>query len=259
MNFAESRAVRRLGDASMESGRDAAMPIAPDETETLHSGLSLRRVNGVPVVPDVASEQGGLLGAKRAADFVFGLLAIALLSPLLLILALAVRLTSPGPVLFVQDREGLNGQVFQMYKFRSLNWTQSDPSGLALVQVKDNRLTPVGGFLRRTSFDELPQLFNIVKGDMSIVGPRPHVPDMMVGNQRYDKAVPYYALRHGMKPGLTGWAQANGLRGPLQKVRMAKARVDHDLAYIANFSFWLDMKIIVWTFWSEIVRLGRGH
>lgn len=228
------------------------------KSKSPQSGLPLDFENGLPVLPNRDRATKSLLIAKRCIDLALSVIALTALSPLLVVIAMAIKLTSAGPVIFVQNREGLNGKTFRMYKFRTLHWAASDLSGLNTVTQSDPRLTRVGAFLRRTSFDELPQLFNIIRGDMSLIGPRPQVPGMLVGKYRYDKVVPYYHLRNRMKPGLTGWAQANGLRGPIETTHSAKARVDHDLAYIANFSLALDLKILIWTLWQEVVQRGRG-
>lgn len=225
---------------------------------TWHSGLQVHRRDGIPVDLTRIHAHPVQKGLKRAFDLSVGLTLAVTLAPLLLILALAVRLTSKGPVLFVQEREGEGGRIFKIYKFRSLYSETGDPTGVAQVGENDARVTLAGRFLRRTSFDELPQLINIIKGEMSLVGPRPHVPHMLAGGKRYDQLVPYYHLRHLAKPGLTGWAQAQGLRGPTGDPATAHARIDHDIAYIANFSFWLDLKILWLTAWSELARFGRG-
>jgi lipopolysaccharide/colanic/teichoic acid biosynthesis glycosyltransferase len=222
------------------------------------SGLPLDFQNGYPVVSTLGRANILPLAFKRSADIVISVAALITLSPIFVVIACLIKATSAGPLLFTQNREGLNGKIFRMYKFRSLEWAASDHSGLQAVRNGDPRLTRVGAFLRRTSFDELPQLFNIIRGDMSLIGPRPQVPGMLVNERRYDELVPYYHLRHKMKPGLTGWAQANGLRGPVETTHSAKARVDHDLAYITNFSLALDIKILFWTLWQELIQLGRG-
>jgi lipopolysaccharide/colanic/teichoic acid biosynthesis glycosyltransferase len=225
-----------------------------DITGSNQSGLTLDFRNEQPLLPETPVLQK----SKRALDIALSILALAALSPLIVMIAVALKATSPGPLLFVQTREGLNGKSFQMYKFRTLHSAASDYSGLQAVQENDIRVCRVGAFLRRTSLDEIPQLFNVLAGEMSLVGPRPHVPGMRVGADRYDEVVPYYHLRNRVKPGLTGWAQANGLRGTIQTVHSAKARVDHDLAYLANVSVILDIKILIKTIWHEATELGRG-
>jgi lipopolysaccharide/colanic/teichoic acid biosynthesis glycosyltransferase len=144
-----------------------------------------------------------------------------------------------------------------MLKFRTMFVDAGDASGIVQTTANDSRVTPLGRFLRAKSIDELPQLFNVLVGDMSIVGPRPHVEGMLAGGRPYEELVPYYRLRHHMRPGLSGWAQANGLRGPTTDAAVAKARIDHDLAYIQNFSLMLDAEIIVLTIKREFFT-GTG-
>jgi lipopolysaccharide/colanic/teichoic acid biosynthesis glycosyltransferase len=196
--------------------------------------------------------------AKRAVDLGVAGLALVGLSPLLGLVALAVVLESPGPVLFRQMREGLGGRLFPAYKFRSMCTAEGDATGLAFTVVCDKRITRVGRFLRRTSIDELPQLANVLLGHMSLVGPRPHVPGMLAGGSVYRDFVPYYDDRLTMLPGITGWAQANGYRGDVSDPARAQMRVDHDIAYIQNFSLWLDVRIILMTLRREFLN-GSGQ
>ena len=161
----------------------------------------------------------------------------------MLAVALAVKLTSPGPVIFRQRRYGLYGEEIIVYKFRSM--TVSDDGG-AIVQAarNDPRLTPIGAFLRRTSLDELPQFVNVLQGRMSIVGPRPHA---VAHNEQYRKLIKGYMLRHKVKPGITGWAQVNGMRGETATLDKMQARIQYDLDYLRNWSVWLDLWIILKT------------
>lgn len=179
---------------------------------------------------------------KDLFDRVFAALALLALSPLLLAIALAVKLTSPGPVIFRQRRLGLNGKTFYLYKFRSMRHDQVENVDQATMH--DARVTPVGRFLRRTSLDELPQFFNVLLGDMSVVGPRPHA---LQHNEIYRQKLELYMLRHRVKPGITGWAQINGYRGETDTDDKMAMRVQYDLHYIKNWSFWLDVKIIFLT------------
>jgi lipopolysaccharide/colanic/teichoic acid biosynthesis glycosyltransferase len=201
---------------------------------------------------------GWQASAKRAFDVLLSGLAIIALMPLFVLVALAIVLESSGPVLFIQAREGKNGKLFRALKFRSMRTDDCDLSGVRQTVVGDSRITKVGSFLRRTSIDELPQLFNVLRGDMSLVGPRPHVKGMLAGGKDYRHLVPYYELRLLVAPGLTGWAQANGLRGPTTNPELARQRIDYDLSYIEQFSFWLDLKIIWMTIKREFVG-GSGH
>lgn len=196
--------------------------------------------------------------AKRFIDVLLCALAIIALVPLFVFVAISIVIESRGPILFVQEREGKHGKLFRAFKFRSMRQDDCDISGVRQTVVGDSRITKVGSFLRRTSIDELPQLFNVLRGDMSLVGPRPHVKGMLAGGKDYRSLVPHYDLRLLVAPGLTGWAQANGLRGPTTNAELARKRVDYDLAYIAQFSIWLDIKIIVMTLKRELVG-GSGH
>jgi lipopolysaccharide/colanic/teichoic acid biosynthesis glycosyltransferase len=196
--------------------------------------------------------------SKRAFDIVLSLCALLALAPLLLSIAALVAVTSPGRILFRQERAGKDGVPFTLYKFRTMRSADCDDSGVAQTQLCDPRVTGLGSFLRRTSLDELPQLINILKGDMSFVGPRPHVAGQLAAGRPYRDAVPYYEQRLEMRPGLTGWAQVNGYRGPTTDIVAARERVLHDLAYIQNASLSLDIRIIVLTAIREFV-VGSGN
>ncbi|MGH6817174.1 MAG: exopolysaccharide biosynthesis polyprenyl glycosylphosphotransferase [Methylovirgula sp.] len=184
--------------------------------------------------------------AKRLFDIVFAAIGLVLLAPLLLAVALAIKLDSPGPIIFAQRRYGFNQQPFRMFKFRSMH-TLEDDAHLTLVASNDARVTRVGGFIRSHNIDELPQLFNVLRGDMSLVGPRPHV---LCIDQKFAERIALYARRHNVKPGITGWAQINGLRGGMRDDAM-RARVEHDLYYIDHWSMWFDVEILWMTVASE--------
>jgi lipopolysaccharide/colanic/teichoic acid biosynthesis glycosyltransferase len=213
---------------------------------------------GTRVLQPSANLLGWQGSAKRLFDILVSGLAIIALMPLFVLVALAIKLESQGPVLFVQQREGKGGNLFRALKFRSMRRDDCDVTGVQQTILGDSRITKVGAFLRRTSIDELPQLFNVLRGDMSLVGPRPHVRGMQAGGREYRALVPYYDLRLTVAPGLTGWAQANGLRGPTTNADLARQRVDYDLDYIENFSFWLDLKIVWLTVKRELAG-GSGH
>jgi exopolysaccharide biosynthesis polyprenyl glycosylphosphotransferase len=181
---------------------------------------------------------------KRAFDVTCAGLALVALSPLLIGTAIAIKATSPGPVLFTQDRYGYRNRRFRIFKFRTMHMQLGDKTGVAQTVGDDPRVTAVGRFLRRTSIDELPQLINVLIGDMSLVGPRPHVPGMKAASVRYEDLVPYYFQRHSIRPGITGLAQINGCRGSTALAAAAVSRVDYDLEYIERWSLWLDIKII---------------
>ena len=189
-------------------------------------------------------------------DVTIAAAALLILSPVLLVLALLIKLTSPGPALFIQQRPGRNGCLFPMLKFRTMHIHLEDRTGFIQATGNDPRVTPLGRFLRRTSLDELPQLINVLLGQMSLVGPRPHPVRMLAGGMDYEDLVPYYRHRLAVRPGLSGWAQVNGLRGPTTDAARAIARIDHDLAYIQNLSILLDVRIILRTL-VEVLR-GSG-
>jgi len=187
---------------------------------------------------------------KRLEDLVLGTIFLVLLAPVMLVVALAIKLTSPGPVLFRQRRHGEDGVEIEVLKFRSMKVMEN---GATVVQAqrKDPRITRVGAFLRRTSLDELPQFLNVLAGSMSIVGPRPHA---IAHNDLYRTKILEYMRRHKVKPGITGWAQVNGLRGETDTLEKMVARVEHDLWYIRHWSFWLDLKIVFLTVFGRKVR-----
>jgi Undecaprenyl-phosphate glucose phosphotransferase len=214
--------------------------IVPDlfQYVTLYGGLE--EFGGLPII----SLQGGPLEgwnlvAKRVFDVLFSALALLLLSPLMLALALAVKLTSRGPVLYRQERMGMDGALFGILKFRTMG-VGSEEAGPQMATAGDDRRTAVGGLLRRTSLDELPQLFNVLRGDMSLVGPRPERPVFI---EEFKRQIPKYHLRHKVKSGITGWAQINGLRGQTS----IQKRIEYDLYYIENWSLLLDLKILLRT------------
>lgn len=184
---------------------------------------------------------------KRIFDFVFALIAIVALTPVWVVLAVWIFLSSPGGVFFRQKRTGYRGETFEMLKFRSMY--RNDKADEQQSTEGDPRVTPVGRFLRRSSLDELPQLWNVLVGDMSIIGPRPH---MLQHTEYYSARIPGYMRRHDMRPGLTGYAQIKGFRGPTPKLEDMECRVKADLEYIDKFSLWLDLKIFSLTLWRML-------
>jgi Undecaprenyl-phosphate glucose phosphotransferase len=185
---------------------------------------------------------------KQTFDRVAGALALVALSPVLAATALAIKLDSPGPVFFKQKRFGFNNELIEVYKFRSMRVDQLDPTAAKLVTRDDPRVTRVGRFIRKTSIDELPQLLNVVfKGDLSLVGPRPHAVHAKAADRQYDEVVDGYFARHRVKPGITGWAQVNGWRGETDTQDKIQQRVEHDLYYIENWSILLDLYILAIT------------
>ncbi|XSG82522.1 MAG: undecaprenyl-phosphate glucose phosphotransferase [Methyloligella sp. ZOD6] len=184
---------------------------------------------------------------KRVFDAVISGLALLALSPLMLLIAAAIKLTSRGPVFFKQTRQGFNNELINVYKFRSMYTEMADANADKLVTKDDPRVTPVGRFLRKTSLDELPQLFNVLKGDLSLVGPRPHALKAKARDKLYADVVDGYFARHRVKPGVTGWAQINGWRGETDTEEKIHRRVEHDLYYIENWSVMLDLYILLMT------------
>ncbi len=205
-----------------------------------HSGSVL----GMPVISVCETPFRGADGIlKRASDIVLATLILLLIAPLLLIISLAVKLTSPGPVIFKQRRYGLDGEEILVYKFRSMTVTEDGPT-IKQAEKGDSRITPLGAIMRRTSIDELPQFVNVLQGRMSIVGPRPHA---VAHNELYRKLIKGYMVRHKVRPGITGWAQVNGYRGETLTLDKMQGRIDYDLDYLRNWSLRLDLHIILKT------------
>ncbi len=201
-------------------------------------------IDGLPVLAACETPFQGMAGvAKRSFDIVFSLLILVLISPILLIVAVAVRIDSSGPILFLQRRYGLDGQEILVYKFRSMRVTEDGPV-VRQASRNDDRITAVGRILRRTSLDELPQFLNVLQGRMSIVGPRPHA---VAHNEQYRGLVQGYMIRHKVKPGITGWAQVNGSRGETSSVDLMARRVELDLEYLRRWSLRLDVVIVLRT------------
>jgi putative colanic acid biosynthesis UDP-glucose lipid carrier transferase len=201
---------------------------------------------GVPTVDLNRPHSQGIPGlAKDAFDKLFALAVLTVLAVPFAMIAILIKCSSRGPVYFKQARHGLNGKKFMIYKFRTMEMHR-EPDMNTITQAKQNdpRITPIGRFIRRTSIDELPQFINVLMGDMSIVGPRPHA---VQHNEKYEDLLDVYMLRHRVKPGITGWAQIHGHRGETDTVDKMQKRVQFDLHYIRNWSLWLDMRIIVWT------------
>ena len=203
-------------------------------------------VHGLPVVAVCETPFTGPNGViKRIGDILISLAILALLSPLMLAIALGVKLSSSGPIIFRQRRYGLDGKDIVVYKFRTMTVTE-DGDVIRQACQQDPRATRFGAFLRRTSMDELPQFFNVLRGHMSVVGPRPHA---VAHNEMYRKLINGYALRHKVKPGITGWAQINGMRGPTETLEKMTERISYDLDYLRNWSLGLDCYIIAKTAW----------
>jgi putative colanic acid biosynthesis UDP-glucose lipid carrier transferase len=238
---AESRIreyLRQLGDTT------ASVYIVPDffVFQMLHARWS--QIDGLPVVSVFETPISGIDGVlKRGFDLVVGGLALLLAAPVMLACGFAIKLTSPGPIFFRQKRYGLSGEEIGVWKFRSMKVMEN---GGAVTQASrnDDRITPIGRILRKTSLDELPQLFNVIDGSMSLVGPRPHA---SAHNEQYRSLIDGYMLRHKVKPGITGLAQVNGARGETETLDKMERRVEFDHRYIREWSLWMDVKILVKT------------
>ncbi|WOI56297.1 exopolysaccharide biosynthesis polyprenyl glycosylphosphotransferase [Palleronia sp. LCG004] len=212
-------------------------------------GFTFARAGRYPLISKMRHDFGPECRlTKRVFDVVFAALAIVPFAPIMLIAALAIRLESRGPIFFRQRRHGYNDRIIEVLKFRSMYHDQADPEARSVVTRGDPRVTRVGRFLRKSSIDELPQLFNVLKGDLSLVGPRPHAVDAMSSRrQRFERIVDGYSARHRLPPGITGWAQIHGWRGEIDDPVKLQARFEHDLHYIENWSLWLDLKILMLT------------
>ena len=222
--------------------------LVPDVHAYVTLGCEVEDFDGVPVVRINDSPLiGWYAAAKRLTDVVVAAIALVVLLPLLLMIAALVKLTSPGPVLYEQERMGLDGRTFRMLKFRSMRTDAEASTGAVWAREADNRRTLFGTILRKTSLDELPQLWNVLCGEMSLVGPRPERPVFV---DQFRKEIPHYMLRHKVKSGITGWAQVNGWRGNTSLRR----RIECDLYYIQNWSYALDLKILTLTLWKGFVN-----
>ncbi len=221
----------------------------PDYNSLIPSRPYTEDLMGLPVINIryVPLTNTGNIIIKRIVDVCGAVCGMALTSPLMLLAALLIKLTSPGPVIFRQERVGLHNKPFYMYKFRTMERQVPGEEKKAWTVRNDPRVTPVGKFLRRTSLDELPQLFNILRGDMSLVGPRPERPLFV---DKFKEEIPRYMVKHQVRPGLTGWAQVNGLRGDTS----IRKRIEYDIYYIENWTVWFDLKIILMTFFTGFIN-----
>jgi putative colanic acid biosynthesis UDP-glucose lipid carrier transferase len=228
----------------IDSLRDttASVYFMPDISAFDPLRLSVQSINGVHAyeIYETPFADGFARLAKRASDIIISGIILLLISPIMAAIAILIKLTSPGPILFKQRRYGLNGQEIVVYKFRSMTVTE-DGDNVTQATRNDTRCTPLGKFLRRSSLDELPQFINVLQGHMSIVGPRPHA---VAHNEQYRKLISGYMLRHKVKPGITGWAQVNGYRGETNSLDQMARRVEYDLQYMSNWSLTFDLEII---------------
>jgi len=236
------KSMREVFDALQDT--TASIFMVPDLFVFELMGAREQDVAGLPVFALCESPLIGPFGVfKRVEDVVLASFILLLISPLMLLIGLGVKLSSPGSVIFRQHRYGLNGEEVEVWKFRSMRVCE-DGGDIPQAKRNDVRITRFGAFLRRLSLDELPQFINVLQGRMSIVGPRPHA---VVHNEQYRKLIKGYMWRHKVKPGITGWAQVNGWRGETDTLEKMKKRVEYDLEYIRNWSLWLDVKIIFLT------------
>jgi Undecaprenyl-phosphate glucose phosphotransferase len=237
-------------DSILDVIRDEAVEIrlVPDVLEYVTLGCEIEEFDGYPVVNlnDSPMDGWGML-MKRLTDIFFSALGLLILSPILAVVACAVKFSSKGSVLYKQTRMGLDGRSFEMLKFRSMRADAEKDSGAVWAVEKDPRRTRIGTFLRATSLDEFPQLWNVLVGHMSLVGPRPERPVFV---DKFKKEIPHYMLRHKVKAGITGWAQVNGWRGNTS----LESRIEYDLYYIRNWSYLLDMKILFMTVWKGFIN-----
>jgi len=247
-------AVPRISQSRLEeiteqlSAASIDICILPRETLELSTSYRVNFLGSLPVFAvwqQPIRDIDGLL--KVTMDYVLATVAILLLWPIMLLTALAIKLESRGPIIFKQNRIGFNNNEISVFKFRSMDTNLGDVSGAKRTEKNDARVTRVGRFIRKTSIDELPQLLNVLRGEMSLVGPRPHATMMRVGDKYYFDAVRGYAARHRVKPGITGLAQVRGLRGEIATIERAKQRVEYDIYYIENWSPLLDIRIMIET------------
>ncbi len=222
--------------------------VLPSVCEFMTLRAEAEMFEGLPVITLQGSPlHGWNLVIKRLMDMAGGAAALVVCAPVMLLIAAAIKIASPGPVFFRQIRMGLDGRAFEMFKFRSMRVDAETDTGPVWTQPNDQRRTPIGSFLRRTRLDELPQFWNVLKGEMSIVGPRPERPEFIT---RFRETLPQYMLRHKMKAGITGWAQVNGWRGSTS----LEKRIEYDLYYIEHWSIWFDVKIMFLTVWRGFVH-----
>jgi len=234
-------------DNSLHALRESVLDInvVPDLEQYRLLNQSISQWGGLPVISLAGMP---MTGSEKRLKYVFDWLGAGLLlllfSPVLLVIALLVKLSSKGPVFFTQKRHGVGGEAIEIMKFRTMKLHQERAGQVTQATEADERVTGIGHFLRKTSLDELPQLFNVLKGEMSLVGPRPHA---LEHNDLFKSRIPKYMLRHKVKPGITGWAQVNGYRGQTETKEKMALRIEHDLWYIQNWSLWLDLKILLMT------------
>lgn len=247
LSLAEYYKLKKIVAACEKSG--VHTQFVPDYTDIIPSRPYTEDLLGLPVVNIRYVPLSDTFNSmvKRVFDIVFSIVAIIIFSPLMIATAIAVKTTSPGPVIFRQERVGLHNRPFQMYKFRSMEVQSPEEEKKGWTTRNDPRVTKVGKFIRRTSIDEFPQLFNVLKGDMSLVGPRPERPQYV---EKFREEIPRYMVKHQVRPGMTGWAQVNGYRGNTS----IRRRIDYDIYYIEHWTFGLDIKILFLTIFKGFVN-----
>lgn len=250
LDMEEYQSMPQVIQACEASGTKLSM--IPFYAQYMPSHPQIDSLNGLPMINlrRIPLDNLGNAFLKRAMDIVGSLVLIVLTSPVMLFAAVGVKLSSPGPVIFRQTRVGLNKKTFHMYKFRSMRVNSEE--GTRWSTNRDDRKTKFGSLIRKCSIDELPQFFNVLKGDMSLVGPRPEIPHFV---ERFKNEIPLYMVKHQVRPGITGWAQVNGLRGDTS----IEERIRHDIYYIENWSFLLDVKILFMTLWRGIINKEQLH
>jgi exopolysaccharide biosynthesis polyprenyl glycosylphosphotransferase len=231
----------------LQSGSGADLYRAPRSSLDVEQR---RRYGSVP--RDIRNLSDWEAVQKSSFDMILALLLLPILVPVMLVIAVAIRIESRGTILFRQPRVGLNGKIFTIFKFRTMYHNATDLYAEQQTSRGDPRVTKVGRLLRKYSLDEFPQLFNVLLGDMSLVGPRPHTPQTKATGIPFAQAVPDYHLRHSVKPGITGWAQVNGSRGQITSVQQLRLRVAHDLFYVSHWSVFFDIEILVLTIHREV-------
>lgn len=247
--MAESKVIEEVIDQLADS--TCSVMLLPDVFTFSILKSRLQDINGTPVVPIFESPISGVNRViKRIEDILLSVGILLFISPVLVLIGFAVKFTSSGPIIFKQVRYGIDGKEIYVWKFRTMTVMEN---GSEVIQAKkgDSRLTPIGAFLRRTSLDELPQFINVLKGDMSIVGPRPHA---VIHNEQYRGRIKGYMLRHKVKPGITGLAQIMGWRGETDTLEKMEKRIEYDLEYIRIWSVWLDLKIIILTVFKGFIN-----
>jgi Undecaprenyl-phosphate glucose phosphotransferase len=241
----ESEAERLM---NILSATTAEVKIIPSIYEFVTLRAEAEMFEGLPIITLQGSPlYGWNLLLKRMVDVCGATVALVVASPIALVIAVLIKLTSPGPVFYRQTRVGLDGKAFDIVKIRTMRVDAEEKTGPIWAQAHDPRRTAIGTFLRRTSLDEVPQFWNVLKGEMSIVGPRPERPELI---EKFRAQIPQYNLRHKMKAGITGWAQINGLRGNT----CWEKRLAYDMYYIEHWSLWLDVKIMIMTLWKGLIH-----